>query len=129
MGGPGPRPSQRLTCSLLLGQPLGLLVEAVQGPQPIPVPPVSSLDPNPEDPSEKLFGGRAQHGQERSPDRRRRWPPPSVRALLSRAAPWPLTAVGFKQAARGHTVRTGRIQTPRLARAGDGPDRPRCTSL
>lgn len=45
-----------LTCFLLLGQPLGLLLEAVEGPQPFSVPPVSSLYPNPEDPGEKLFG-------------------------------------------------------------------------
>lgn len=55
-GSPGSCPSQRLTCSLLLGQPLELFVEAVQGPQPVPVPAVSSLYPNPEDPGEKLFG-------------------------------------------------------------------------
>lgn len=45
-----------LTCFLLLGQPLRLLLEAVEGPQPFPVPPVSSLYPDPEDPGEKLFG-------------------------------------------------------------------------
>ena len=55
--GPGAPSFLRLTCFLLLGQPLGLLLEAVQGPQPFLVPPVSSLYPNAEDPREKLFGG------------------------------------------------------------------------
>ena len=56
-GSPGPSALRGLTCSLLLGQSLGLLSEVVQRPQPLPVPPVSGPYPDPKDLSEVPFGG------------------------------------------------------------------------
>lgn len=66
-GKPRAQPSLTgLTCFLLLGQSLGLPSEVVQGPQPFPVPPVSSPYSNPKDLGEELSRGGAQRSEERS---------------------------------------------------------------
>lgn len=57
------QPSLKVTCFLLLGQSLHLLLDIIQRPQPFPVPPVSSLYSDPEDLGEELLGGRAQADQ------------------------------------------------------------------